>query len=60
MTKFTEGRHPGEGLFSEANGHRSRDVITIAAGSGVVGPGTVVGKITASGKFAPSPVATIR
>ncbi len=57
MTKFTEGRHPGEGLFSEANGHRSREVITIVAGSGVVGPGTVVGQITASKKFAPAPAA---
>lgn len=58
MTKFTEGRHPGEGLFSEANGHRSRDVITIVAGSGVVAPGTVVGQVTASKKYAPSPAAS--
>lgn len=46
MTKFTEGRHPGEFLLSEAEFHRSRGVATIASGSGVVEAGTVVGKVT--------------
>lgn len=55
MTKFTEGRHPGEFLLSEANFHRSRGKVTIASGSGVFAPGTVIGKITSGGKFAPSP-----
>ncbi len=59
MTKFTEGRHPTEGLMSEANGHRSRDNITIAAGSGIIEPGTVLGKITASGKYTASPNAVV-
>lgn len=54
MTKFTEGRRATEGLLSEANFHRSRDNITIAAGAGVVVPGTVLGKVTASGKYVPS------
>lgn len=55
MTKFTEGRHPGEFILSEANFHRSRGSVTIVSGSGVVKGGTVIGKITANSKFAPSP-----
>ncbi|MFT0892220.1 head decoration protein [Pseudochelatococcus sp. G4_1912] len=31
MTRFTEARHPGEFLISEASGNRSRDAIVIAA-----------------------------
>lgn len=58
MTKFTEGRHPGEFILSEANFHRSRGKVTIASGSGVVKGGTVIGKITSGGKFAPSPHAS--
>ena len=50
-------------ILSEANGHRSRANITILAGSGILAPGTVLGKITATGatqgKFRPaSPGAT--
>lgn len=55
MTTFTEGRHATEGLLSEANFHRSRDNITIEAGAGVIIPGTVLGKVTAGGKYLPSP-----
>jgi hypothetical protein len=55
MPVLTEGPRPGEFIMSEANWHRSRDNITIVAGSGKVAPGTVLGKITASGKYAPSP-----
>jgi len=51
MTVLTEGRHPGEFLMTEANGQRSRDSITIASGAGIIAPGTVLGKITASGKY---------
>lgn len=54
MTVLTEGAHPGAFIMSEAAWHRSRDTITIVAGSGVVKPGTVLGKVTASGKYAPS------
>ena len=57
MTTLTEGRHPGEGLLSEANFHRSRGKATIKSGSGVIEPGAIFGKITAGGKFAPSPAA---
>lgn len=53
-TVLTEGVHPIEFLLSEGQGTRSRDAIVIASGSGVVKAGTVLGKITASGKFAPS------
>ena len=42
-------------VLSEANFHRSRDNIIIASGSGVVKAGTLLGKVTASGKFKPSP-----
>lgn len=53
-TLYTEGRHTGEFLLSEANFHRSRDNIVILSGSGILAPGTVLGKITASGKYKPS------
>lgn len=43
MTKFTEGRHPGEFLLSEANFHRSRDAVMLAA-SQTVTPGTLLAK----------------
>lgn len=55
MTVFNEGRNPGEFLLSEANGNRSRDVITVASGAGVIAPGTVLGKLTSGGKYTPSP-----
>lgn len=45
MTVFTEGRHPGEGLLSEANGSRSRGKATIPSGTGVVEPGAVLGAV---------------
>lgn len=50
MTILTEGRYTAEFLVSEANGARSRDVVTIASGE-VLEPGTVLGKVTASGKY---------
>ena len=59
MTTFTEGRHATEGLLSEANFHRSRDNITIAAGAGIILPGQVLGKVTASGKYVPSANASV-
>lgn len=57
MTVFTEGKHPGDGLLSEATRSRSRDAITIVAGSGVISPMTVLGLITSganAGKYEPS------
>lgn len=52
MTTFTEGKHTAEFLLSEGNGTISRETVTIAAAAGAMVPGTVVGKITASGKYA--------
>lgn len=58
MTVLIESRHPGEFLLSEANGQRSREEITIAAGSGVIAPGAVLGRYTSganTGKYALAP-----
>lgn len=54
-TVFSEGRHSGEFLLTEGNGQISREVGVIASGSGIIAPGTVLGKITASGKYVASP-----
>lgn len=54
MAALTEGRYAAEFVLSEASGSRSRDNITIVSGAGVVAAGTVLGKITASGKYKPS------
>ena len=50
MTTYTEGRHAAEHLLSEATGTRARDVVTLITGQNL-GAGTVLGKITASGKY---------
>lgn len=60
MTVFTEGKHPAEFLLSEAAGSRSRGVATILSGSGIIAPGTVLGKFTSganAGKYNPAPAA---
>lgn len=46
-------------VLSEAEFGRSRDEITVASGAGVLKPGTVLGKITASGKFKPAVDASV-
>lgn len=51
MTTFTEGRHAGEFLLSQGNGAISREQVVIAAAAGAMAAGTVLGKITASGKY---------
>lgn len=48
---LSDTRHTGEFLISESSGTRSRDEITIAAAAGKMVAGTVLGKITASGKY---------
>ncbi|MCK7542956.1 head decoration protein [Marinobacter bryozoorum] len=48
MATFTESRHAGEFIISEANGHRSRDTVTVAAGNNLQA-GHVVGALTAGG-----------
>jgi len=60
MNTFTEGRHATEGLLWEQDFAYSRAEITIAAGSGVVAPGAVLGKYTGganAGKYALAPAA---
>ena len=53
-TVKTEGIHNGEWLISDS-GTRSREQRTFTAANGVAYPsGTVLGKITASGKYIPS------
>ena len=54
MTVFTEGRHAAEFVMEELGVNFARDTITIVSGAGVIAPGTVLGKITASGKYKPS------
>src|SRR6056297_2838782 len=50
MTTLTEGTHPGGFLVWEAQRDYTRETITVATGT--LEPGTVLGKITASGKYA--------
>lgn len=58
MTVLTEGPRTAGYLISEANGTRSREVVTLLAGNNLP-PGTVLGKVTASGKYtALAPAAT--
>jgi Bacteriophage lambda head decoration protein D len=51
MTVLVEGPHPGGFLVWEAFRDYTRETITITSGS-TLEPGTVLGKITASGKYA--------
>ncbi len=50
MPTLTEGPHKGEFIVSEGNGSISREVVTIFSGRTLT-PGTVLGKITSSGKY---------
>lgn len=47
----TETVHTGGFILSEGNGNISREEITVVSGAGVLEAGTVLGKITASGKY---------
>lgn len=54
MTTLTQGIEAGEFLMNEANGKISRDVVTVTIASNAkLRSGTVLGKVTASGKFIP-------
>lgn len=55
MPSRSEAPSAGAFLLSEDNGQRSRDTITVAAGAGVIAPGAVLGRLSASGKFVMSP-----
>ena len=50
QTPLLEGQHTGEFLVSVANGHRSFERITLAAGQKLPA-GAVLGKVAASSKF---------
>jgi Bacteriophage lambda head decoration protein D len=50
MPTLTEGRHAGGFLVWEASRDYCREVVTIGAGQ--LEPGTVLGKVTATGKYA--------
>jgi len=49
MTTLVEGKHPGGFLVWEAFRDYTRETVTVAAGT--LEPGTVLGRITASGKY---------
>lgn len=51
MSTLTEGQHAGEFIVSEANNTRSRNRVTLVSGENL-SAGAVLGKITASGKYA--------
>lgn len=50
---LNQGKFTGEFIVSEGNGSISREQIVIAAASPAMVAGTVLGKITATGKYAP-------
>ncbi len=52
MTILTEGPRNAGYLVSEANGTRSREVVTLEAGH-IYLPGAVLGKVTATDKYGP-------
>lgn len=52
MVALTEGQHAGEFVLSEANGKRARENVTVTVGATTTfAAGSVLGKITASGKY---------
>lgn len=51
MTTLTEQGHAGGFIISEAAGNRSRDNVTVVSGQDLEA-GSVLGKITATGKYA--------
>lgn len=59
LDKKVEGPRALAFLLSEGNGQISREVVTIASGSGVLEPGTLLGQITANKKYSGSPNALV-
>lgn len=53
MTTLTEGATPGDFVLYETPSHYCRAAVTIASGADL-GAGTVLGIVTASGKYAAS------
>lgn len=56
MTALTEPFHAGGYIVSEANGHRSRETVTIKSGADLLA-GTVLGKITTGAQSVGAPAA---
>jgi hypothetical protein len=52
MTTLTEGRHTGEAILSEAQGHYCREQITILSGEGKLSANQVLGKTLATASAA--------
>ncbi|UZZ64510.1 head decoration [Curvibacter phage PCA1] len=53
MPNLQELRHVGEHIVSESNGTQSREEVVVAQTGAAILSGTVMGKITASGKYKP-------
>lgn len=53
MATLTQGKNVLEFLLSEGNGQRSREAVVVTQSGAALASGTVLGKITASGKFVP-------
>lgn len=51
VSSFTEKNYALEVILSEANGHRSRETVTVVSGQNLKA-GAVLGKITSGGKYA--------
>lgn len=51
MTAITEKHHPGGCIITTEDGHMSFEEVTLLSGQNLY-PDTVLGKITASGKYA--------
>lgn len=59
METKTEGARALGFILSEANGMYSREAATIASGEGKLEAGSVLGKVTATGKYVFSPHAQV-
>ncbi|KEQ05744.1 head decoration protein [Pseudorhizobium pelagicum] len=60
MPDILEGRYASDWLKAEShNSGYSREEVIVISGAGVVQSGTVLGKITASGKYKPVTVAAV-
>jgi hypothetical protein len=54
MAPLSEGKHTGEFILAEAPGTISRDTVTVTVdASTTLEPGTVLGRLAASGKYVP-------
>jgi hypothetical protein len=58
-TLINEGRYAADWLKREEDSVYSREQVLVVSGAGVVQTGTVLGKITATGKYKPTTVAAV-